>query len=224
MDNADSTAARSPTPSTRDAASPVEVILFDVGGVLVQLDGVRSIVEWTGGRMSAEDIWRLWLYSPSVRAFETGRMAPEAFAIAVLEELGLPMAPGAFLESFTQWPTGLYPGALELVARIPAQYRRALLSNSNALHWPRVVEEMRLGEMFEHRFVSHLTGRIKPDHDAFEHVLASLGCRAGHVLFLDDNAPNVEIARSLGMQAVVVHGATGAEQALVNAGVLVRAP
>jgi glucose-1-phosphatase len=205
-------------------ASDVEVILFDVGGVLVELDGVRSILEWTSGRLSTDEIWRLWLYSPAVRAFETGRMDAEAFAAGILAELALEIEPTRFLESFLRWPTRLYPGALELVARIPARYQRALLSNSNALHWPRVIDEMRLGEVFEHRFVSHLTGKIKPDRDAFEHVLETLACRPQQVLFLDDNAPNVEVARSIGMHAAVVRGVLGAEEALTRLGVLVSAP
>ena len=75
------------------------------------------------------------------------------------------------------------PACHELIARIPTHVTRALLSNSNALHWPRVEDEFGLGALFEHRFVSHLTGRIKPDRDAFEHVISSLGCDAGQRLF-----------------------------------------
>jgi FMN phosphatase YigB (HAD superfamily) len=29
---------------------------------------------------------------------------------------------------------------------------------------------------FDHHFASHLTGKIKPDEEAFQHVLAALGC------------------------------------------------
>src|SRR5437868_11058173 len=57
--------------------------------------------------------------------------------------------------------------------------------------------EMQLGSLVQHRFVSHLTGRIKPDADAFTHVLGSLGCPASAVLFLDDNRMNVAAAESL---------------------------
>jgi glucose-1-phosphatase len=79
---------------------------------------------------------------------------------------------------------------------------------------------MGLGALFEHRFVSHLTGKIKPDREAFEHVTEVLRCRAQEVLFLDDNLLNVETARSMGMQGVVVRGIQEVEQALVTAGVL----
>ncbi len=79
-----------------------------------------------------------------------------------------------------------------------------MLSNSNALHWPRVMGDMGLGPAFDRHFVSHLTGRIKPDADAFEHVVDSLGCMPAQVLFLDDNSLNVEAAQSFGMHAIRV--------------------
>jgi HAD superfamily hydrolase (TIGR01509 family) len=68
--------------------------------------------------------------------------------------------------------------------------------------------------------VSHITGRIKPDPDAFEHVVESLGCMPGQVLFLDDNMLNVHAAQSLGMQAIRVRGAIEAQHALAELGII----
>jgi glucose-1-phosphatase len=201
-------------------SAPVRVVLFDVGGVLVQLSGVATVLGWVAGRWTPADLWRRWLHSPAVRAFETGRCDAETFAADLVAELELGVPPALFLESFAGWPTGLYPGVHELIARIPSDVTRALLSNSNALHWPRVEEEFGLRALFEHRFVSHLTGRIKPDRDAFEHVISSLGCDAASVFFLDDNLMNVEAARAAGMQGAMVRGVDEAEQALRLASVI----
>jgi putative hydrolase of the HAD superfamily len=200
--------------------SGLRVVLFDVGGVLVQLNGIAPLLEWLSHRVNVEELWRTWLTSPAVRAFETGQTGAGEFATQLIRELDLPLEPQAFLESFAQWPTGLFPGVADLVARIPPRYTRALLSNSNAVHWPRVIGEMGLGEMFEHHFVSHLTGRVKPDRAAFEHVVDSLGCRPGSILFLDDNLVNVESARAVGMHASLANGTAAVEQALVRAGIL----
>jgi putative hydrolase of the HAD superfamily len=201
-------------------AHPVRVVLFDVGGVLVQLSGVATVMSWVADRWSPADVWHRWLHSPAVRAFETGRTDANTFAADLVAELELGVEPALFLDSFAGWPTGLYPGTHELIARIPSHFTRALLSNSNSLHWPRVLDEFGLGALFEHQFVSHLTGRIKPDRDAFEHVVSSLGCDAASVFFLDDNLVNVEAARDVGMQAALVSGIEGAEQALLRAGIL----
>jgi glucose-1-phosphatase len=155
-----------------------------------------------------------------VRGFETGTITDWAFAEGVIAEFELPVEPRFFLDSFIGWPTGLYPGTLELLGRIPRSYQRALLSNSNALHWPRVLDEMQLGSAFDHHFVSHLTGRIKPDAAAFEHVLETLGCRAGEVLFLDDIAMNIEAASALGINSVQVRGLSETRRALIRHGIL----
>lgn len=198
------------------------LLLFDVGGVLVQLSGVQDILGWLDHRLTEPQFWHRWLQSPSVRAFETGRLDAATFARGVIAEFALPVAPETFLQSFAAWPTGLFPGALELLERIPAQFGRALLSNSNTLHWPRILGEMQLGGRFEpeRRFVSHLMGHIKPDRAAFEHVLESLGCQPGEVLFFDDNRLNIDTAESLGMQAWHVRGIAQTEQALRETGVL----
>ncbi len=200
----------------------IRVLLFDVGGVLVQLSGVEVMLAWLGPARTLEDMWRMWLHSAPVREFETGKIDATEFASGVIAEFGLPVEPQQFLDAFASWPTGLYPGTLEMLARIPRSYRRAILSNSNRLHWPRVKDDMGLGAAFDHHFVSHLTGRIKPDAEAFAQVVESLACRPDEVLFLDDNTINVEAARRFGMHAFRVHGAAELHRVLTDLGILDR--
>jgi putative hydrolase of the HAD superfamily len=202
------------------ASTDIRVVLFDVGGVLVQLGGATVILDWLGNQISNQELWRRWLESDSVRRFETGQIDDRTFAAGVIAEFGLTVQPREFLDSFVGWPTGLYPGTLELLERIPRRYQRALLSNSNALHWPRVLDEMGLGPAIENHFVSHLTGRIKPDAAAFEHVLETLGCSAEQVLFLDDIALNIDAAAALGFNAVQVQGLGETRLALIRHGII----
>jgi putative hydrolase of the HAD superfamily len=68
------------------------------------------------------------------------------------------------------------------------------------------------------RVASHR--RIKPDAEAFEHVLDSPGCRPAQVLFLDDNLLNVEAAQGLGMDAFCVRGAGEAERVPTDLGII----
>lgn len=198
----------------------LEVILFDAGGVLVELTGVEAMRALLQHRVTVEELWTLWLSSPAVRAFERGQIDADGFASALIAELQLETEPQQFISEFSRWMGGLYPGALELVSRIPRDYRRALLSNSNALHWPRALAELGLHAAFDAHFASHLTGKIKPDAEAFQHVVDQLGCRAVEVLFLDDNQINVAAAASFGMQARLVRGVLEAERALIESGVL----
>jgi len=54
-------------------------------------------------------------------------------------------------------------------------------------------------------FISHLTGKIKPDADAFEHVVDSLGFMPA-VLFLDDNRSTSKPHRVLACMRFVSAG------------------
>ena len=200
--------------------SGVRVVLFDLGGVLVELAGVPTMLGWLENRVSPEELWKMWLESPSVRAFETGRTDAASFADDLIAEMALPVARERLIEEFTFWPRGLFPGALELVKQIPRRYTRATLSNSNVVHWPRLMRELQLAEAFEQHFASHLIGKIKPDEEAFHHVTHSLQCAPEEILFLDDNKLNVEAAEGVGMRAVQVQGVAAAERALRDAGVI----
>ncbi len=207
-------------PEMRTPEPDIRVVLFDVGGVLVELSGMETMIGWLGRGMTAEEMWVRWLRSTSVRQFETGLIGADEFAVAVTREFELDIEPRQFLASFEGWPLGLYPGVMEMLARIPARYRRALLSNSNALHWPRLLNDMGLGAAFEHQFVSHVMGKIKPDRAAFEHVVDSLGCSPRQVLFLDDNVLNVDAAKSFGMFAARVVGPLEAQRLLTEFGII----
>jgi glucose-1-phosphatase len=198
----------------------VRVVLFDLGGVLVELSGVQTMHAWLGGRYSDEELWRKWLASPAIRAFETGRTTSEIFADQLIAEMGLPVGREEFLRRFTLWPRGLFPGALDLVSRIPPRFTRATLSNSNLLHWPRMMHEMGLAEVFDHYFASHLLGKLKPDEDIFQFVIGRLNCAAEEILFLDDNELNTEAARRVGIVAFRAKGVSAAERILIENGIL----
>jgi putative hydrolase of the HAD superfamily len=79
------------------------------------------------------------------------------------------------------------------------------------VHWARFPE---LPELFDSIFASHLTGFLKPDPEAFEHVLRELDVRANAVWFFDDLLQNVEAARKVGIRAVQVRTFAEVEPAL----------
>jgi HAD superfamily hydrolase (TIGR01509 family) len=196
------------------------VVLFDIGGVLVEFTGTRALLGWTANRFTGEELGKFWLSSSTVRAFETGKTGPDEFAANLISELRLPVTVVDFLADFSSWPKALLPGATELVCRVKTSCLCATLSNTNAVHWPRLTKDMGLGGLFEHHFPSHLTGKIKPDHEAFYEVTHAFSCKPSEVLFLDDNLINVEAAKTVGFQAAAVRGAAEAEVALSQFGIL----
>jgi putative hydrolase of the HAD superfamily len=200
-------------------AEPVDLVLFDLGGVLIEISGVHAMLELTGIG-SEEDLWRRWLACRWVRRFESGGCSETEFAAGVVADWRLELSPAAFLEAFQDWPTRPLPGAAELVAQTGARVATGCFSNTNALHWHGHIAAWPLAGLFDHRFLSFELGLLKPDAAAFAQVADLLEVPAERVLFLDDNAVNVAGAAAAGFQAARAAGVGEARQRLAEAAVL----
>ncbi len=194
-------------------------VLFDIGGVLVVLDGMPSLAKYLGTDERVEELHRKWMNSPFVVGHETGRIGAAEFAAGVVEELRLQVSAEAFLEEFARWPDSIAPGALQLIDDIPSTYRVAALSNTSAVHWERITA-MGLGGRFERSYLSHETGHLKPSPEAFHVALWDMGLEPAEALFLDDHPANVDAARALGLKAEVVQSPRGARSVLEAYGVI----
>jgi len=175
-----------------------DVLLFDLGGVLVDNDVFDSLRALVGADPDDRTLRDRWLRSPAVRSFELGEITPDEFAARFVEEWRLALAPGEFLEAFAAWVKQPYPGAEALVTGLRRDHRVCCFSNSNVVHWPRAAGFLAL---FDAAYSSHLLGQIKPDAAAFVAVLRELDVAAGAVCFFDDTLANVVAARAVGMDA-----------------------
>ena len=169
------------------AGAPIELVLFDLGGVLIAPGGVAPMRELSGIE-SDEALWTRWLSCRWVSRFEAGGCTPEEFAAGMVDDWELELEPAAFLRAFGGWPEPPYEGALELVAAVQATVPAGFLSNANALQWRANYEGIPLTEAFAYRFLSFELGLVKPDTAIFETVAARLPVPRRRVLFLDDNA------------------------------------
>jgi len=200
-------------------SAAVDVVLFDLGGVLIDFGGVAPMRELTGIE-SDDELWRRWLTCRWVRSFERGDCSAEDFAAGIVRDWGLPATPEAFLDSFGSWLAGPLAGAGELVNAVRAAVPVGCLSNTNALHWERHFASWPLLDGFDYRFLSFELGLLKPDREMFDRVAALLPAPPSRVLFLDDNSLNVDGAAAAGFAAVRVRGVSEAQSALERAGVL----
>jgi len=48
-----------------------QLILFDLGGVLLEFDGISPLVNLSGGALDRDAARRAWLNSTAIRRFET---------------------------------------------------------------------------------------------------------------------------------------------------------
>lgn len=184
----------------------VKIILFDLGGVLVNWDGNAGLSNLIGDDFSQEDARRFWFLSPAVARFETGQISPEEFARQALSELSLEISTKEWLSHFISWDRGPFPGAAELLEELEAHHQMGCLSNNNELHWNRLCEIYKFGRYLPHQYLSHKIGMFKPDPAIFEYVIHDLDISAASIVYLDDSPENVEAASGTGMRARLARG------------------
>jgi HAD superfamily hydrolase (TIGR01509 family) len=186
------------------------LVLFDIGGVVVRI--CRSFEEAT---LAAGVPLR------DRTSFERTREA--LGRVLAANELGL-VPPGEAHRRMSEAIDGLY--AAHEIAAIHAAVLRdeyagmaaivaalgdsgvetACLSNTDPLHWE-VLETMPALRALRHRHASHLWGLAKPDEPIYRRLEAERGVRGREILFFDDTPANVETARRLGWDAVLVEHA-----------------
>jgi putative hydrolase of the HAD superfamily len=201
------------------STSDVDVVLFDLGGVLIDFGGVEPMRE-LAGIDSDEELWQRWLNCPWVRTFERGHCSPEEFGTGMVEEWALAVSPEEYLTAFASWPGGPLPGAFELAQEVRQLLPTGCLSNTNALHWTAHFSQWRLLDALDHYFLSFEMGMVKPDAEIFGAVATSLGTHPSRIVFLDDNMLNVEAAAQAGFRSGHVRGVEGARIHLIELGIL----
>jgi putative hydrolase of the HAD superfamily len=198
----------------------VEVLLFDLGGVLVDWDGTTPLVELTGGRLDREAARRFWLTSPWVGRQDLGQCSVEDFADGAIAELGLDISRAAFIDAYLGWVRGVFPGTQALLGTLSGRYRIATLTNNNAAHFARITGELDLGRYFDDVFASHEIGLKKPDPAIYRYVTEALGVAPEQIAFFDDNRECLEPAREIGWQVFHTVGLDAVKDALASLGAL----
>jgi glucose-1-phosphatase len=199
----------------------VEIVLFDLGGVLYDPGGVGPMRELTGIG-SDEDLWGRWLTCRWVRSYERGHCTAAEFAAGVVEDWNLDLSPNDFLAAFGSWPRGPFDGADTLLGEVRTVASVGCLSNTNPLHWDTHFTRWPLLHELDFRFLSFELGMVKPDPEIFAAVAAQLPAPPARVLFLDDNLVNVDAAAEAGFVARHTRGVEAAREILVTLGILAQ--
>ncbi len=184
--------------------SSFDVLLFDLGGVLMDFAGFEELGNLIPGFPTRPEVRDRWIHSSAVQRFERGEITPQRFAEGVIEELEIDLAPPDFLVRFVDWAREPSPEAISLLTRLRHDHRIAALSNANELHTP--LHRRRFGSVIETFYFSDEIGAVKPDRAIFEHVIADLNVPPHRIAFFDDTPVNVESAREAGFVAHAVDG------------------
>jgi FMN phosphatase YigB (HAD superfamily) len=197
-----------------DTASPVRLVVFDLGGVLVRI--VRSWAEaheragLPPDHPALSDPEFLTDRSGLSRLHQLGAIDPPTWAARIAEVSGGAYSPQDATAVLTHWQYGEYPGADALLGDLErAGVEVAALSNTNEQHW--AVLRPAAGPpayptvaRFRRAYASHELGLMKPDPAIYAHVEDDTGVPPEGILFFEDTQPNAEAARARGWRAEVV--------------------
>ena len=197
-------------------AKSVRVLLFDLGGVLIEIDPLRSYEHWARaagmdpvvlrGRSIAEE---------DFRRHERGEIGEAAFFEALRGRFGLRLDDDEIAAGWNARLGKAIPEARAQLERAASMRPVYLFSNSNRTHrahW--AARHAGMLALFAGCFVSCDIGRRKPDPMAFRDVAGMIGCAPGRILLFDDLAENVEGARLAGLQAIRVRDPSDIARAL----------
>lgn len=199
-----------------DTASHIRNIIFDLGGVLLNIEPVRTGEALT--RMGVANMKAVHEHLLDIRLYDrydSGRCSDTGFREEVRQACGIAltdeqvdMAWNALLLDFPE-------ARAKMLHEIRGYYRVYLLSNTNAIHFRSYTAAFRerygeeLPDLFDQLFLSYELGCHKPDPEIFEKVLALGGFKPEETLFIDDSLANAVAATRSGM--VAIHLAEGME-------------
>ncbi len=182
-------------------ARPIEALLFDVGGVLIDVDFRYAFRHWADcAGVPVESIAQRFHQDAAYEAHERGEISAAEYFAALRQSLGIDLPDAVFDAGWCAIFRGEIPGVLPLLREAAASTPVYLFSNTNALHyarWGSLYPE--LLAPVRQVFCSQELGLRKPSTAAFDKVCSLIGIAPGRIAFFDDLPENVAAARAVGL-------------------------
>lgn len=187
--------------------SHIKTVIFDIGGVLVDLYRERCIEAFRRiGYPRAEEMIGLYCPSDTFMKLEKGEMSGEELAEFVRQDSGNPaITYNDVRDAYVAFLGEIPVKKLRMIRRLrEAGYKTLALSNINEYVMPYLREVLfradglTMEDYFDHAFLSYEMGLLKPDPAIFEALIKESGINPEEALFIDDSERNIEAARALG--------------------------
>jgi putative hydrolase of the HAD superfamily len=204
------------------AGSPYEVVLFDVGGVLL-----------TNGWDHRERAFIFQQFGLEKTAFEARHPEPydalERDTISMHDYLEATVfyeprsfSEDDFLAAMKLQSKPIPDNALGVLAEVSAsdKYLVGLLNNESRLLHEYRMEKFGIDEYLDIQLSSCYLGLRKPDADIYRRALDILGRPADRVIFIDDRANNTAAAAAAGIHAIQFLGEEQLRRDLKQIGIL----
>ena len=201
----------------------IKALIFDMGGVLVDLDiedCKRAFKEYIGYD-EIDNIIDACHQKGIYGDLEEGTLSAEEFRKIVLEDSRPGSCPEDIDRAMWHILVGIEPYKAELLKKLSESYELYLLSNNNPICLPRssyLFEQagIPLEKIFRKRFYSFEMKALKPSEKFYKAVVEEIGLPAEQMLFIDDSQKNVDGSIAAGLPAVYYEPGTDLEALVMN--------
>lgn len=190
----------------------IDNIIFDLGGVVLDIDYTRTIQAFKD--LGIQDFDKLYTQASQSGVFddfETGKITEEEFINYLLNSMSNSCTSADVIHAWNSMLLNWNKRKLDLILELRKNYRVFLLSNTNSIHKKAFLSSLEnqlginsLDQYFETIYLSHEIGLRKPNKDVFEYVLNKENLNADKTLFLDDSIQHIEGAKSIGIQTQLI--------------------
>ena len=182
----------------------IKTIIFDLCDTIVETAGVPGLLSLPSlhGRLYGQDIENWFVHNETFHAYEKGRVDTDAFIEAFCSDLDICVEKNDFLRVYEALVIREIDGMPALIRQCAHRHPLYALSNNNPLLWRATERICSVLDTFSQVYLSHQIGLLKPDPDAFWHVLHAVNCAPDESILVDDNPRCIEAAKRLGMQTI----------------------
>ena len=180
-------------------------IVFDLGGVIVDLDIQASIQAFSKIMVRPVSTMEEAINSlrPLMHAMDVGEMSAETFIGIMKSQCHPDVTDGEIVGAFNRILRLPYH-RLQWLKELKKHYRVYLLSNIGDIHWTETLRKSQeLGvdfpSCFDETFLSYKLRLAKPDLRIYEKLIESTGIRPDETLYIDDLPDNIEAGRKMGL-------------------------
>jgi putative hydrolase of the HAD superfamily len=188
--------------------SPIEVILFDLGNVILPFSHYQiaeKLSRFTQKR-EFQDPQRIFSYlfdfeKGAVNGYEVGKVSSTEFFQSLKELLHLSIS---FEEFIPIWNDIFIENqdVSKIIRSLKGKKKLGLISNTNPLHFDYALSKFPIIQVFDKWILSHEVGFKKPAVEIFQRAIDWASARPEKILFIDDIKGHVDVAVSLAMQGI----------------------
>ncbi len=194
----------------KEKGSSLKNIIFDLGGVLLDLDVQKTFDAFGEMGLSKEVIMERYNREENFFfQFEKGQISANEFRASLRKMIGNSVSNEKIDYAWNEMIRGFKNDIIRLLSDLSGKYPLYMLSNTNEIHLPVYSEQFRetsggtaLQKYFIETYYSHIIGTRKPEPESFRYVLKDAGLEPTETLFIDDFEENCMSAREAGL---VVH-------------------